>query len=84
MKEKSKDSEHGIAGLVLGIISIVFFWVPFLGLASGIIGIVCSNSKKPRKVIATGGIVTSIIGTVLSAVYLLIWIFVGAFSGSLF
>ena len=61
----------GIASLVLGISSITFWWVPFLGLASGIIGIVCSakQRKSHSNGIATGGLVTSIIGVVISAIY---------------
>jgi hypothetical protein len=75
----------GVAGLVLGIASIVLCWVPFLGLASGIVGLVCS--VKQRKAfpngIATGGLVTSIIGTVFSVLYTIFWIFFAALIANL-
>ena len=78
METKNKDSGKGVAGLVLGIFSIVFSWVPFLGLATGIIGIACSCAEKPKTGMSTGGLVTSIIGTVGSAIYMLFWILIGA------
>lgn len=76
--EKHKSNSLGIASLVLGIVSIVFCWVPLLGLASGIVGIVCAS--KQRKIypngITSGGLVTSIIGVIFSALYNLFWIIV--------
>ncbi len=80
-----KDSNgYGIASLVLGIVSIVFCWVPVLGLVSGILGIVFSVKQKKilPNGIATGGLVTSIIGLVLSGLYTLFWIFFAATMGS--
>ncbi len=74
---QDESNGHGIASLILGIVSIVFSWVPFLGLVSGIVGIVLSI--KQRKIspngIATGGLVTSIIGIVISAIYSIFWLF---------
>ena len=79
----NKDNGKGVASLVLGIISIVFCWVPLLALVGGIVGIVLSvkQRKEYSNGIATAGLVTSIIGTVFSAFYMLIWIFIGTAIG---
>lgn len=59
-----------VAGLVLGILSIVLGWVPVIGLACGIVGIVLSAKARRRtmtrsyKGMGTAGLVLSIIGTV--------------------
>ena len=76
--EKNKSTGVGVASLVLGIFSIVFCWFPFVGLGAGIVGLVCACRENPRSGIATGGLVTSIIGMVFSALYLVFWILVGA------
>ncbi|MBN1533952.1 MAG: DUF4190 domain-containing protein [Spirochaetes bacterium] len=70
-----------VASLILGIVAIVFSFIPvvnFIGPIVGIVGIILGAvSMKNLKAagqptgMATGGLVTSIIGTVLS---LLIWI----------
>lgn len=67
-----------IAGLILGIISTVFFWWPaanFVFLAFGIAGIVLSavSSSRAKAVgaptgLATAGLVVSIIGTCLCGI----------------
>jgi len=75
-----KANNNGVASLVLGIVSIVFCWVPIWGLGSGVLGIVFSvNQKKlyPNG-IATAGLVTSIIGLVFSCLYSVIYLFFGA------
>lgn len=68
MTEQSNG--FGIASLVLGIGSIVFSWVMVFGLALGIVGIVLAAKQRKEypNGIATGGLVTSIIGTVFSAI----------------
>ena len=61
-----------IAGLVLGIVSVVFsFLYVWIGLITGIVGIVLS--VKGRKIVAkkgmaTAGLVLSIIGVALSGI----------------
>ncbi|SFD09773.1 hypothetical protein [Butyrivibrio sp. YAB3001] len=63
-----------IASLVLGIVSIVCWFLgigAFVGLITGIIGIICASSSKKAGYtggIQTGGLVCSIIGVVVSAV----------------
>lgn len=60
-----------VASLVLGIVSLVFACIPGLGWLGGLIGIVgiilgALGRKDPaKKGMATGGLVCSIIGTVL-------------------
>ena len=80
-----KSNNFGIASLVLGIISVVFCWVPILGLVSGIIGLVFYSKQKRSypNGIATAGLVTSIVGLVLSVIYTVFWIIYGAFIASL-
>ncbi len=75
---KNKSNGYGITSLVLGITSIVLCWIPFLGLVSGILGIIFHVQQKKifPNGISTGGLVTSIIGTIFSAIYTLFWIFV--------
>ena len=77
MAEK-KSNNLGITSLVLGIISIVFCWVPILGLVAGIIAIVLSVKQKKifPNGINTAGLVTGIIGSVFSVLYLIIWLIV--------
>ncbi|MFH1683058.1 MAG: hypothetical protein ABIA37_04640 [Candidatus Woesearchaeota archaeon] len=78
---KDESNGIGIASLVLGIVSIVFCWAAVFGLAAGILGLILS--MKQRKIcsngIATAGFVTSIIGTIFSAIYVVFWILLGAF-----
>ena len=63
-----------VAGLVLGIVSIVFSFIYiWIGLASGIVGIVLSTkglNSTTKKNMATAGLVCSIIGTSLSGLFL--------------
>ena len=53
-----------IAGLVLGICSLVFFWSPFIGIICGILGLVFGilGKKKQQGGMATAGIITGSIG----------------------
>lgn len=70
---EQKENGLAVAGLVLGIISIVFaFLFVWIGLIAGIVGIILSvkGRKNPtKKGLATAGMVLSIIGTSLSGVF---------------
>ena len=74
--EEKKTNGFAIAGLVLGILSIlssftiVFFGLGWLGLIFGIVGIVMGvmAKKKAPSGMATAGLVLSIIGTVLCGI----------------
>ena len=64
-----------VASLVLGIISIVFSFVPYMSLIGGvccIVGIILAvmGKKDPEKAgMATAGLVCSIIGTILCLIF---------------
>lgn len=73
--EQSKADSMAIASLVLGIVSIAFGWwayVSIICLVLGIVGLVLGvKARKENPTgIATGGMVTSIIGICLSGVFL--------------
>ncbi len=63
-----------VAALILGICSIVFdFIFQWLGILLGVVGIIMgavARSKTPENGMATGGLVCSIIGTILGIVTL--------------
>lgn len=63
-----------VASLVLGICSIVFdFFIWWIGLILGVVGIILgavARSKTPENGMATGGLVCSIIGTILGIITL--------------
>jgi len=66
----------GIAALILGVLSILLFWLLGLGLVPGVIGLVLGivGLRRARRGRATnrgsalGGVITSIVGIVLSLV----------------
>ena len=67
------QSEEGggqaIAGLVLGIVSIVLSWTPVIGLIAGVVGLILSlmgRKSFSRRTIAIVGLILSIIGGVFS------------------
>ena len=65
----------GIAGLVLGILSLVLCWVPILDIIFAITGIILSAvgiARNNKKGCGIGGLVTSIIGFVLGVIMTLI------------
>ena len=79
-----KSTNMGTASLVLGIVSIVLCWVPFLGVVTGIIGIILAGKQKKifPTGLATAGFVTSIVGLILSGFYLVFWLFFAAAIGT--
>ncbi len=69
---EQKSNTLAVAGLVLGILSVVFaFLFTWIGLIAGIVGIVLSvkGRKSEKKGMATAGMVLSIIGTSLSGIF---------------
>ena len=86
-----KTPPYSIASLVLGICSIVFSCA-FLGLVCGIVGLILANNGfkayrlHPEDYSGTGmlqaGKVTSIIGVVLGALYVVYWIVIVGFIGA--
>lgn len=79
---QTKIKSLGIAGLVLGISSIITSIIPLLGVPLGILAIIFSVMQKKRYPIgmATAGLVTGIIGIVLSVlVFILTFAYLGGF-----
>ena len=67
---------RGIISLILGIASILFFWVILFSIPASVLGIIFSIMQKktsPNK-IAAAGLVTSIIGLCLTVLLGLIYL----------
>ena len=83
---------NSIAGMVCGICSIVFCWVPVVGLVLSIVGIVFGNKGMKAANEGTGsgkgmgiaGLVTGIIGLVFSVFYTYWWVVLFLFANSAF
>lgn len=61
---QSQGNGLGVAALVLGIIGIVFFWVPFVNWISGVLAIIFGavGVRKPvKKGVAKAGLILGII-----------------------
>ena len=72
--DESTNSTLAIVALIVGILSIVFVFIyTWVGLVLGIVGIVLSAKarKQSQTKMATAGFVCSIIGLVLSALFLI-------------
>lgn len=75
MENKPQNNPMAIAGMILGIVSVVCCWwgtFAIVGLAAGIVGLVLS--VKGRKIpvkrgMATAGLVLSIIGIVCGGIF---------------
>lgn len=73
-----------VGALVCGILSVVFCWFPLAGLPLGIIALVLAMKAKKAVGNSPGmynpggsrvaGFVLGIIGTVISAIYMVIWV----------
>lgn len=64
----AQSNGPGIASLVLGIIGVVIFWVPFVGLPVSIVGLILAALGMKRidgKGFAVAGLVLAIIGVIL-------------------
>lgn len=76
MNNNGNSNANGlaVAGLVLGIVSLVFaFLYTWIGLIAGIVGIILSVKGRvsvEKRGIATAGLVCSIIGTALSGIFI--------------
>jgi len=83
-KTDSRPSVKGmsIAGMVLGIVSLVLFWVTIIGFVSGIVGLILSSiawqrissgtSSNDGKGFAIAGFVTSLISVALTIFVIII------------
>jgi len=78
---ETKDSgkSKATASLVLGIVAIVTSWIPLIGLACGIVGLIMAAKAKREgftEGLRTAGFIVSIIGTVFGALYGFYWLFI--------
>lgn len=73
----------GIASLVVGILGLILFLAPYIGIIFSILAIIFSRIQK-RKIgdtgVSTSGFITGIVGTVLNSIMLLIVIAVLIFT----
>ncbi|MBX4212258.1 hypothetical protein KW787_02255 [Candidatus Pacearchaeota archaeon] len=78
-KEEYKDNSFGVAGVILGILSIIFVGSPFAGIAVGILAIIFSIKQKKHhankwskaaKILGIIGIILSIIVFAAGAYYI--------------
>jgi hypothetical protein len=76
---KKPNENSGIVSLVLGILSIVFSILPFIGLPLAIVSLVFYSKQKKEVVTgaATAGLVTAIIGIIMNC-FLGIFVMIGA------
>lgn len=72
-EQPQKNDTLAIVSLILGIASIIMCCIPYLGIALGIGGIICSvmSSKKQKSGLATAGMVCSIIGIVIAVLMII-------------
>ena len=71
---QQKENKLGITALVLGIITLLFFWAPFISLITGIIGMVIAIIglvKEDGKAMPMIGMVLSIIGLAITSLMIL-------------
>lgn len=73
----------GIAGLILGILSLILFLAPYFGLPLAIAAIVFYGVQKKHQPTgpATAGLVTGIIGVVINSIALIFVVGILAFAG---
>jgi hypothetical protein len=71
---KKKSNKYGTASLVLGILSLFFGLAPYIGIILAIIAIVfySKQHKIEPNGVATGGLVTGILGTIFNGIILFI------------
>jgi len=63
-----------IAGMVIGIVSLFIWWIPFIGLVLTIVGLILSGfgMKSDNRGMAIAGLVTNILGLIGSLFWVLI------------
>ena len=79
----NQNNTMAITGMILGILSIVFCWIPILGLVLAIIGLILgvkglNNAKQMEgkgKGMGIAGVSCGSVGIVLSIIYTIFWIF---------
>lgn len=71
---QANENKLSVTALVLGIVTLLFFWVPFIALITGIIGMVLAIIgiiKEEHRVMAIIGMILSVIGLALTSLMVL-------------
>lgn len=71
---QQKENRMAVTSLVLGIVTLIFFWIPFISVITGIAGMVIaiiSLIKEDSRVMPITGMVLSIIGLALGSLVVL-------------
>lgn len=71
---QQRENRLAVTALVLGIVTLIFFWVPIISLITGITGMVMaiiSLVKEDHKAMPIIGMVLSLIGLALSSLMIL-------------
>jgi hypothetical protein len=82
----------GIAAMVVGIVALVLFWIPFLGLVLGIVAVVlgivgirkASRGEATNKGMAIAGVATGGVATLVGLFVVVVFLFIADEFGSLF
>jgi lysylphosphatidylglycerol synthetase-like protein (DUF2156 family) len=76
--DKRTTKNLAICSLVLGILAIVFSFLPYIGIILALIalpqGIVSLVQKRPGKGLAIAGIITAVFGIITSGLFILIYV----------
>lgn len=82
-QENKSTNAWGIAGLILGILSLVLFLAPYIGIVLAITAVVFYGIQKKQEITgtATGALVTGIIGIILNGIMLVFFFGMLAFLG---
>ncbi len=73
---KTASQGFGIAGLVLGIVGLVLFWFPFLGIVCSILAVIFYFVQRRRSPsgMALAGLILGIVGFVVNVLMILVTI----------
>jgi len=84
-KDQKKTHGWGIAGMILGILSLILFLAPYIGIFLAILAVVFYGVQKKHEPtgLATAGLVTGIIGIVLNSIMLLFFVGIMAVFGGI-
>ena len=74
--ELKEEEKEGVAPLVLGILSIYFSQIPFLGLILAIIGLTIDKTKKYKVLNIIGGVLSIIMMIILIIALVLIFVYI--------
>ena len=85
--EQQSHNKQSVTAMVLGIVSLVVTWFPFVGLVLAIVGLTMSRSNRKfaeahgfkENSMNTAGYVTSVVGLILGIITIVVTVLVLAF-----